>query len=150
MYSPFLRRPKVRQRVVTPPAKRRPRMPHETRHRPTEQPVARCPPATAGPPIKRRNARTFPCFSGRRISVVIRLLPRWKFVDRRHNSIDQPSNEFDMQGPEKALSFPPSGSIWVRTTIFVVFAAHRKSPNAELGPWRWPFAEACRTFVAVA
>src|SRR5271169_5874059 len=75
------------------------------------------------------------CFSARRISVVIRLLPQWKFVAWRANSIDPPSNEFDTQVPEKALSFSP---IWAhlgpKNAIFVVFAAHRKGSDADLDP----------------
>src|SRR5580700_4255666 len=66
MSSPFPWRPEARQRVA--------------RHRRS---------VGNGQPIRRRGARAFPVFSGRRISVDIRLLQRRKFVDRAKNSVDQ-------------------------------------------------------------
>jgi hypothetical protein len=86
MSSPFPWRPEARQRVAW--------------HRRS---------VGHGQPIRRRGARAFPVFSGRRISVDIRLLQRRKFVDRAKNSVDRPSNEFDTQVLELSLySLPTS------------------------------------------
>jgi hypothetical protein len=63
-----------------------------------------------GQPIRRRGARAFPVFSGRRISVDIRLLQRRKFVDRAKNSVDRPSSEFDTQVLELSLCSLPTST----------------------------------------
>jgi hypothetical protein len=49
------------------------------------------------------------------------LLQQSKFVAWRPNSIDPPSNEFDTQAPEKALSFPP---IWAHLGAMTRFSLY--------------------------
>ena len=83
-------------------------------------------------------AAPFPVFAAGANSIVIRLIGPFEFVDRRENSVDPLSNEFDSQEVEIASyhTQPLMAVSWQKTRFSLYWAARvlRRGASAPLCP----------------